>query len=364
MRTRGDGEARDADVVACEVYATTDMPLGNGAFAADGSLVVSHHPMFGTDVRVSIFRPDGSLQPFPDLAWNTPRDGDEDWLDAVLGLHDDPDGRVWLMDMGTRSGITPKIVVWDTVDDRLDRVIPLPPEAVTRHSEPNDFAVDAARGLVFIADEGAGDGGDGSTGAIIVLDLATGEARRRLQGCPGIAAEAHSLHLEGREITRIAPDGRRQPLRVGADGIALDAAGEWLYISPLNGHAMWRLRVDDLLDPALDDHALAARLERYADKPNSGGMSFDAAGDLYLTEIEGNSVGRISARDRSYARVLTRDDLFWPDGIMVGPDGGLYVVVTQLPRSPVLSASGRDEAERPFKVFRCDPRPEKRDAAH
>jgi len=343
------------DERGCEVYATTDMPLGNGAFTADNRLVVSHHPMYGTDVRVSIFRPDGGLDPFPSAAWNTPRQGDEVWLDAVLGLHDDPDGRIWLMDMGTRSGIVPKMVVWDTIKDRLDRVIPLPPHAYNRHSEPNDFAVDPVRGIVFIADEGAGDGGDGSTAAIIVLDLATGDAIRRLEGRPGIASEAQGLHVEGREITRRAPDGSRQVLHVGADGIALDAAREWLYISPLNGYGLWRLRVDDLLDPDLDDDALAPRLERYADKPNSGGMCFDAAGNLYMTEIEGNSIGRISAVDRSYNRVLTREDLFWPDGIMVGPDGGVYVVVSQLPRSPVLSPSGRDEAVRPFKVFRFEP---------
>lgn len=342
-------------MTAAEIYAVTDTPLGNGCFHHDGRLIVSSHPMYATDIRVSIFRPDGGLDPFPDLAWNTPRDGDEDWLDAVLGLRNDEDGRVWLMDMGTRSNITPKLVIWDTQADRLERVIPLPPHAVDRHSEPNDFVIDPVRNLVFIADEGAGEGGDGSTAALIVLDLATGEARRRLQGRPGIASEAHGLQVEGREVTRIAPDGRQQVLRVGADGIALDAAREWLYISPLNGYGLWRLRVDDLLDPALDDDALAARLERYADKPNSGGMCFDGAGNLYMTEIEGDSVGRISAVDRSYSRVVTRPDMFWPDGIMPGPDGAIYVVVTQLPRSPILSADRIDQAERPFKVFRFEP---------
>ena len=87
---------------------------------------------------------------------------------------------------------------------------------------------------------------------------------------------------------------------------------------------------------------MAPRLERYADKPNSGGMCFDAASS-------------ISAIDRSYSRVITREDLFWPDGIMPGPDGAIYVVVTQLPRSPVLSPGGGDEAMRPFKVFRFKP---------
>ena len=336
------------------VYATSDTPLGNGAFTADGRLVVSHHPMYGTPHRVSVFAADGSLSPFPNLRWNTPEGDPSRWLDAVLGLRDDRHGRIWLADMGTRSGSPPKFVVWDTVADALYRVIPIPPAALTHFSEPNDFVIDAARGKLYIADEGAGGGGDGSRAALIVLDLETGEARRRLEGYDGIRAEGGPLMIDGRVVERNNPDGSRTPLHVGVDGIAMDGAGEWLYLSPLNGRSLWRLRVADLLDPALDDPALAARLERYADKPNSGGIWIDRNDDIYLTVIEANAVGRICGADRSYDEPVVRDDMFWPDGLMQGPDGALYVVVTQLPRSPALAAPG-EHPVLPFKVFRFEP---------
>ncbi len=342
--------------IASTVYATTDTPLGNGAFTADGRLVVSHHPMYGTPHRVSVFGADGVLAPFPNFAWNAPGGDPMGWLDAVLGLHDDSQGRIWMADMGTRSDIPPKLVVWDTKRDRLWRIIPLPPKATTRHSEPNDFVVDEARGKVYIADEGAGRGGDGSRAALIVLDIATGQAQRRLEGCDGIRAEPQPLVIDGRVVERNGADGSRTALHVGVDGIAMDDAGEWLYLSPLNGHALWRVRVADLLDPALDDPALARRLERYADKPNSGGMVIDAAGDIYLTCIETNAIGRVSAIDRSYDQPVVRPDMFWPDGLMRGPDGALYVVVTQLPRSPALARPG-ERPVLPFKVFRFEPRP-------
>lgn len=341
--------------IAATIYATTDTPLGNGAFTADGRLVVSHHPMYGTAHRVSVFQADSSLAPYPNLAWNTPAGDPLHWLDAVLGLHDDGAGRIWLADMGTRSDVPPKLVVWDTKADVLWRVIPLPLEVITRYSEPNDFVVDEMRGKVYIADEGAGRGGDGSRAALIVLDVATGEARRRLEGHDGIRAERRPLVIAGQAVDRQAEDGSREPLHVGVDGIALDYAGEWLYLSPLNGHVLWRLRVNDLLDPSLDDQALADRLERYADKPNSGGMCFDVDGNLYLTVIETNAIGRISGKDQSYDEPVVRADMFWPDGLMQGPDGALYVVVTQLPRSPALARPG-ERPELPFKVFRFDPR--------
>lgn len=73
----------------------------------------------------------------------------------MLGLRDDSAGRIWLEDMGTRSNVQAKLVVWDTRADALWRVIPLPSEVTTPHSEPNDFVIDEARGKIYIADEGA-----------------------------------------------------------------------------------------------------------------------------------------------------------------------------------------------------------------
>lgn len=341
------------------IYATTDTPLGNGAFTADGRLVVSHHPMYVTPHRVSIFSSDGSLSPYPDLAWNTPGDDPMVYLDAVLGLHDDSRGRIWFADMGTRSGIQPKLVVWDTVANALWRVIPLPVEVITPYSEPNDFAVDEVRGKVYIADEGAGGGGDGSRAALIIVDIATGAATRRLEGFDGIRAERCPLVIDGRQVERNEADGSRTPLFVGVDGIAMDRAGTWLYLSPLNGHSLWRMRVADLLDPVLDDPALARRLERFAPKPNSGGMCMDDDDNIYLTVIETNAIGRIAATDRRYDEPVVRRDMLWPDGIMRGPDRAMYVVCSQLPRSPALARLG-ETPELPFKIFRFDLRQQAR----
>ncbi len=341
-------------MIEAEVYATTDTPVGNGCFTADGRLVISSHPMYETPVRVSVFEPDGSLAPFPNAGWNDETKPDMQRLDAVLGLHDDSRGRVWLADMGTRSKIQPKFVIWDTKADALWRVIPIPHDVLTEFSEPNDFVVDEVRGQIYIADEGAGHGGDGGRAALIVIDIETGKARRRLETYDGIKAEPQPLKIDGHVIAHNGSDGLHGPMKVGVDGIAMDAAGEGLYLSPLNGHTMWRVRVDDLLDPTLDDPALAERLECYAPKPNSGGMCLTPNGDIYMTVIERNAIGRISAIDRAYDEPVKREDMFWPDGIMSGPDGALYVVVTQLPRSPGLARPG-EAPVLPFKVFRFQP---------
>lgn len=309
--------------------------------------------MYKTQERVSVFTSADTLAPFPNAEWNTPRpgsrQGSEDWLEAVLGLGTDMAGRVWLLDMGTRSNITPKFVIWDCRADKLARVIPLSPSVLNSHSEPQDFMIDERHGAVYIADEAAGNGGDGSMAALIVVDIESGRARRRLQGRLGIHSEDRPLVISGRELVRTEKNGEHMPMRVGVDGIALDHDGEWLYYGPLTGNSIWRLRTTDLLDEKLDDAALDQRAERYADRPNSGGMWMDATSNLYLTEITGCSIGCIPVADRRYSRILTRDDLYWPDGIMPGPDDAIYVVVSQLPHAPPLN-DGANCSEPPFVV--------------
>ncbi|QLG12724.1 hypothetical protein HLB42_17520 (plasmid) [Deinococcus sp. D7000] len=337
-----------------EVYARSPLPLANGTFTADERLVVSHHPMYQTAPRVSVFTGTDTLEPFPSAAWNTPRENADDWLDAVQGLRTDTQGRVWLLDMGSRSGLTPKFVVWDCAANALSQIIRLPSSVLNEHSEPNDFVIDERHGAVYIADEGAGNGGDGSRGALIVVDTKTGRARRRLEGRPGILAEDCPIVMDGREVTEAVGGGERRGMRVGVDGIAMDHRDEWVYYGPLTGQSIWRLRTRDLLDESLDDDELQRRAERYADRPNTGGMWMDAADNLYLTEIGGYSIGCIDPATRSYRRVLTRDELYWPDDVIPGPDDALYVVVSQLPTAPPLN-EGQRQPSFPFLVVRFWP---------
>lgn len=339
---------------AAQVVARSSLPIANATFTPGGRLVVSHHPVYEPHERVSIFTSPADLEPFPNADWNDPSRAPNERLDAVQGLRTDSHGHVWLLDMGTRSDIPTKFVVWDPMNERLVRVLEVDARAFTEHSEPNDFVLDERHGVAYIADEGAAGGGDGSDAALVVVDLASGAARRLLAGKPGIRSEESPILLGGQELKERGEDGEPRPVRIGVDGIAIDDANEWLYYAPLTGAAVWRARTSDLLDTSLDDDALQARVERYAERPNTGGMWMDAHGDLYLTEVAGRSIGRIRQDDRTYERVLTRDDLYWPDDVIGGPNGALYVVVSQFPAAPRF-VGGRSEPQPPFIVVRFEP---------
>ena len=174
--------AQDADPATAEIAARLDLPLGNPTFTPEGRLVVSHHPMFETETRVSEVVAPGTLRPFPNARWNSQDPPPSERLDAVLGIRADGEGKVWKLDMGSRSQIAPKLVIWDTRADSLYRVVPITSSALGRHSEPNDFVLDGRNGAAYIADEGVGKEGDGSEGALIVTSFASGLSRRVLAG--------------------------------------------------------------------------------------------------------------------------------------------------------------------------------------
>lgn len=339
------------DVATAEIVARLPEAVGNVTFTPEGRMVFSHHPFFEPAIRAAELAVDGTSTPFPNRAWNTPREDSDEYLDSVLGVRGDEDGVVWMLDMGTRTGITPKLVGWDTREDRLAQIVRIPAPASIEVSQHNDFVVDGVHGVFYLADEAIAHGGDGSRGALVVVDRATGTARRVLEGHVSTRAEPTPIVAEGRPLL-VERDGASVPLLVGADGIAADAAFEWLYYGPLNGGWVYRVRTADLRDASLDDAALGARVERYAEKPNNGGMSIDEEGNLYLTEVGAHVVGVIPASDRRYRAIASHPELVWPDGVSFGPDGFLYVSAAQVNRA---FAGAPAPPQAPFLVFRFRP---------
>ena len=145
-------------------------------------------------------------------------------------------------------------------------------------------------------------------------------------------------------------------MRSAADGIALDARSTWLYWGALNGHSVWRAKVDDLADGALADSDLDKRVQRYAAKPNAGGMWMAPSGDLYMTEVENHAIGVIPAGDRRYRQVMVDKRIVWPDGVGPGPGGYLYVTNSQLPFAAFMNG-GKNAALSPFRIWRFKPLP-------
>jgi Major royal jelly protein len=346
---------QDDKMVTAELFASVPQSVGNITFTPDNRVIYSHHPFFSPEIRVAELNPDRkSFKPFPNAAWNTPQPGTDHYLDSVLGLRGDENGIVWMLDMGQRTPLTPKIVGWDTKADRLHRIYYLPAPASLPESQHNDFVVDTKNRKFYIADEGIGPGGDGTKAALVVVDMDTGAVRRLLQGHASTLPEDRPITVDGKNLTVPGKDGKPVVIKVGADGIAADRNFEWLYYGPLNGTTLYRVRIADLNNPALSGSELGARVERYADKPNNGGLSIDTDGNLYLTEVETKAVGVIPATTRRYRRFAWNDQLIWPDGVSYAPDGFMYVSAAQISLAALFNG-GNGLNKAPYHIFRFKP---------
>lgn len=334
-----------------EKFASVDMAVGNITFTPEGDLVYSHHPFF--EPRIRVMRYDSLKKisfPFPNLEWNTPRLTDDHYLSNVLGVRNDENGIIWMLDMGQRNAVTPKIVGWNMHTNALERIYYLPKSALVNEAQPNDMIVDTKHGVFVIADEGIGNGGDGSKAALIVVDMKTGASRRLLQGTRTTKPEASPTVIGGKHLAVKGKD-----LLVGCDGITADRNFEWMYYGPLNGSKIYRVKITDLLDPQLTEEALDNKIETYAQKPNNGGFSMDVDGNLYMTAMESNGVSIVLSKDRSIHQLIKDKDLLWPDGVSYNAaDGYMYVSAAQVHLGAVFN-DGVSKAKPPFYIYRFKP---------
>ena len=320
-----------------EIVAELEQGPGNITVTPGGQIIVSLHQFFAHEIRVAKIGRDGALSEFAAGAK----------LDSVLGLQADAEGVVWLLDNAMRGKAKRRLVGWHAEEDRAVADIDLDSVSL-EGSFLNDLAIDAGTRTAYIADPASG-----SDAAIILVDLGSGEARRLLQGDISVTPVETDLIIDGTALTIRREDGSEFRPRVGVNPIALDSRGEWLYYGPMHGYTMYRIRTADLRDTRLDAAELSRRVEYWAGRPISDGISIDDAGNLYLGDLSRNGIGVIG-KERKYRQLMTDQALSWVDAFSFGPDGWLYAVCNQLHRTAILNA-GKESTRPPFLVIRFKP---------
>ena len=314
-----------------EIVARLSQPPGNVTVTGSGRIIMSQHQFYEPDYSVVERQGDGSLTPFPNKELNDRQSHSDLTLDSVLGIRTDVNGVVWMLDDGMRSGVTPKLVGWDTKADKLHRVIYLPAPIAPKDAFVNDFTVDSRHNRIFIVDPAGG-----ANAAFIVVDLDTGAARRVLEGHPSVVPEKVDLIIDGRPIQVKDATGHLVRPRIGVDPVTEDLQNEWVYFGPMHGSSLYRIKAADLADEGLDAKTLSQRVERYSAKPICDGISIDKDNNIYLGDLAENAIGVIKP-DRSYIRLAQSTELSWVDSLSFGPEGKLYAVVNQLHRSAALN---------------------------
>lgn len=333
-----------------EIFATFPVERpGNPTVMPDGRVLVSVSAIIAPDISVRAVAQDGQHPAYPNETWAGKPTADGRGMSAVIGIRTDPEGTVWILDMGG-SQQQPRLIAWNDHENRLQRLIVLPQNVLRPSSFTQDFVIDWRRQRIYIADMTMNPSGESDYPAIVVVDLQTGLSWRSLECYPGLMPGDVPLMVDGKPLSLRTPEGEVIPYRYGLNPIAIDPLGRWVYFGSMSARKVYRIATEILAQPAgvtPQDEAV----EYWCEKPHCDGFDVDAEGNVYVTDIASNAIGLASPAGY---RILAKDDqlLGWPDGVELDAQGEwLYITANQLHRHPLLNA-GEDDSQPPFHVLR------------
>lgn len=308
-----------------------------GVAVSENNRVFVNFPRWTEDAPVSVaeLMRDGTLRPYPDGRWNAWRNARKDELAAgehwvcVQSVVADGRGSVWVVDPAAPAqGFIvpggPKLARIDLATDKVARVYHFSEDVAPQGSYLNDVRLSPDGRFAFMTDSG-------QRGAIIVVDLATGAARRALDGHPStqpkrglvVRTDGHALR---------SPDGRK--VAFAADGIAISRDGRYLYWQALTGDTLYRIRTDVLETRALAGEDVSASVEQYGLNGVADGLWIARGTDfMFITSIEENAIRLRDLGEGAHAprQLWVQDErLRWPDSFAQGPDGSLYVTTSRI----------------------------------
>ena len=302
---------------------------------------------------------DGHPMPFPNEAINhADPSRPADTLFSVQTLLIDTSNRIWMLDTGALQfgeppvKGAPKLIAVDLDSGRVSRSIPLPDSALVPKSALKDFRLDLHRGhggVAFITDSAPESEG------LIVLDLASGRAVRRLSGSAAVDAHPGRTPIVGFEPLMEWPktaskNGAPKPWLVGLNALELSADARTLYFSAFTGRRLYSIAPADLTNSEIANDMVSAEIKEVGDIGMAGHFVLDTDGRIYYMNMEQNAIFRRTADGRTQTVVMDAR-LMWPDTMAIGADQYLYVTTSQNDRRPEFHA-GEELRQHPYGVFR------------
>ncbi len=329
--------------------------MPTGVTVSEDGRVFVNFPRWGDDVPYTVGEIRGKdVVPYPNLAVNQ-----QDLAHPELGLISvqsvvaDQRGSLWILDSAAPNLGQPvsggaKLVQVDLQTNTISRRLVLPASVVLPTTYLNDVRFDfnhASAGYAYITDSSSR-----GPAALIVVDLASGEAWRRLSGHASVQPDPSFVpNVEGQPLKIRLPGQAPADFAVGADGIALSKDGSTLYYSPLSSRHLFAVPTALLRDRNRSESEVAAAVQDLGEKGASDGLEADKFDRLYATDYE---QGAIRRRDSDgHWTTLARDPrMQWPDSLALH-GGWLYFTANQLHRQ-ALFHNGQDQRVKPYMLYR------------
>lgn len=331
--------------------------MPTGVTVTETGRIFVNFPRWGDDVPYTVAEiSNGQLVPYPDLRTNVadPQNPAKGFI-SVQSVVADGKGRVWVLDTAAPKFSAPqaggaKLVAIDLTSNKITKTIVFPDDVILPTTYVNDVRFDfrtGKEGTAYITDSSVS-----GPGGIIVVDLASGQASRKLTGAQSTSADPSFIpKVEGKPalVTRDA-QGKTGLLTVASDGIALSSDGKTLYFCPLSSRRLYAVPTALLRDPGVSDAELEKAVVDLGEKGASDGLEADADGAVYAGDYEHNAI-RKRLPDGRWQTLVEDSRVLWPDTLSIGPDGYLYFTATQLHRSAGFN-DGQDKRVKPYSLMR------------
>ncbi len=328
------------------VFSDNTYQLTGVAISKSGRLFVTY-PRWLPEHRYDVVEilKNGQAVPFPDEHWNSWKQGEDgkDKFVCAQAVFVDALDRLWVVDPASPAlaGVVPganKLVEIDLTTNSVKRVYGFEPAVAGKKSYLNDVRIDTKRNIAYLTES--------QGGAIIVLDLKTGKARRRLGSSPSTKSDpAYTFRIAGKEVRN-----GKGPVKINADGIALTPDGQYLYYKPLTDARLYRIATRHLQDSLLGRAALAEKVEAVGDMTTTDGMIFDREGNLYFGDLEKGAIMRMSPEEKMKT-LISDKRLGWPDSYAISRDGYLYITDSHIQAMPWFNG-GQSTRTAPYAVYR------------
>lgn len=318
-----------------ETVADLPFPPGNIAVSENDRIFFTFHPEARPDYNVAELI-NGQASPLQ-FSSDQPIQ-----IQTVLSLRIDRQNRLWLLDFADHGSGTPQIIAIDLDSMKVVHHHIFNSDIAPLGSHLNDFQVDAAGKTIYIADASI----LGLDPALVIYDIENKTARRVLEGHESVEPDFYIPNVEGIKMLMFGVFA----IRPGVDSIALDRNGEWLYFAPVTDEHMHRVRVTDLHNPDLDDDQLADRIEQFAEKTMSDGITTDLLGNIYISDLEHSAITMLDPKGK-LSTLIKDPKLRWPDGFSFGPDGWLYVTASSL-QHVIAKPNSYINQKGPYQIFR------------
>ena len=347
--------ARAEPLRPVEIVASLPGAMPTGVSVAPDGRIFLNYPQWGDHPAFAVGElKDGRVVAYPDAALNAPEGADPaTHLLSVQSVVADGRNRLWILDTGAPGFRTPvaggaKLVAVDLGTDKVARTLPLGPDVVLPTTYLNDVRIDLRQGpdgVAYITDSSVK-----GPGGLIVVDLASGHAIRRLSGHPSTMPDPDfTPRIDGAVLMQRPAQGRPTPWRVASDGIALSPDGATLYYCALSSRHFYAVPTALLRDPATTDAAIAAAIVDLGPKAPSDGLAADERGAIYAGDYEHGSIRKFAA---GHWTTIARDPrILWPDTLSIGRDGYLYFTANQLDRQGAFHR-GHDLRRPPYMLLR------------